>query len=53
MTAILVLCLLACTLWVLSTLGRRSSGHPQHTVDGFHRALSALDPSPRRPARRR
>lgn len=52
MTAILVLGLLGCSVWVLATLRRREHHNPHQSVEGFHRALEALEPETR-PARRR
>ncbi len=53
MTVILVLCLLACSVWVISLLRRRSSNRqPRQSVEGFHRALEAIDPEPQQVRRR-
>lgn len=52
MTAILVLCLLGCSAWVLASLRGSSRRGSRQSVEGFHRALEALDPEPQRVRRR-
>jgi hypothetical protein len=54
MTIILMSCVLAAAAWLVLSVLRRPDAHPKDSVDGFSRALQALEPAAgRRPAPRR
>jgi hypothetical protein len=49
MTIILVTCVLAAAAWLVLSVLRRPDAHPKDSVDGFSRALQALEPAADRP----